>query len=173
VPAGSQTTKVTTPPSNVADKTNSMIKDGAKTPINEVKDVGEVFKSLIKNTGSTVSEFTSETNKSLEGIAQAGGRATLALGYLLNQLFDGISATVATGSGYLANSVRNIDDIVGDIPVVGMVTGTLDAVASNWSNAVGEMSDNGRKSRKKMFDSLREQLNRSSSRLSSTNSATI
>jgi len=158
---------------NVADKTNSMIKAGEKTPINNVENVGEVFKSLIKNTGSTVSDFTSETNKSLEEIAQAGGRATLALGYLLSQLFDGISATVATSSSYLANGVRNIDDMVGDLPVIGMVTGTLDAVTSNVSNAVGEMSANGRKTRKKMFDGLRERLNQSNSRLLSTeNSST-
>ncbi|XP_015377034.1 PREDICTED: uncharacterized protein LOC107171314 [Diuraphis noxia] len=167
VPAGSQSTKPPTTPS----KTASNVSD--KTPINNVENVGEIFKSLIKNTRSTVSDFTSETNKSLEEIAQAGGRATLALGYLVSQLFDGISATVATGSGYLANGIRSIDDIVGDLPVVGMVTGTLDAVTSHVSNAVGEMSANGRKTRKSMFDGLREQLNRSSSRLSSTeNSST-
>ncbi|KAL5237783.1 hypothetical protein ACI65C_005193 [Semiaphis heraclei] len=160
--ADTQPTKVATTPS----KTASKVVD--KTPIDDVENVGEVLMSMIKNTGSTVMDFASETNKSLEEVAIAGGRATLALGYLVSQLFDGVSATVATGSGYLANGVRNIDEVVGEYPVVGMVTGTLDAVTSHVSNAVGEMSANGRKTRKKMFDGLREQLNQSSSRLSST-----
>ncbi|XP_003245629.1 uncharacterized protein LOC100569335 [Acyrthosiphon pisum] len=147
--------------SEMVDKTNSMTNDGEKTPINGVEPVGDVFKSLIKNTGSAVSNVSSETGQSLKEIAQAGGRATLALGYLVSQLFDGLSATVATSSGYLASGVRNIDDIVGDLPILGTVTGTLDAVMTHVSNTVGEMSANGRKSRQKMFDGLREHLNRS------------
>lgn len=153
--------------SEMAGNTNSIIKEGTKIPINGVENVSEVFKSLIKNTGSTVSDVTSETGKSLKEIAQAGGRATLALGYLCSQLFDGLSATVATSSGYLASGVRNIDDVVGDLPILGTVTGTLDAVMTHVSNAVSEMSTNGRKSRQKMFQGLREQLDRSGGRLPS------
>ncbi|XP_060858035.1 uncharacterized protein LOC132935484 [Metopolophium dirhodum] len=172
VPQSSQTAST---PDNTAsetvDKTNSMTNDGTKTPINGVENVGDVFKSLVKNTGSTVSNVSSETGKCLKEIAQAGGRATLALGYLCSQLFDGLSATVATSSGYLASGVRNIDDIVGDLPILGTVTGTLDAVMTHVSNTVGEMSANGRKSRQKMIDGLREHLNRSSGRLPSNESS--
>jgi len=150
--------------SNALDKTNSMVTEGAKTAIKGVENVGDIFKSLVKNTGSAVSELGSEANKSLLEFAQGGGRGTLALGYLFSQLFDGLSATVATGSGYLASGVRNIDDIVGDWPVVGIVTGALDAVTTHVSNAVSEMSANGRNSRQKMFEGLRGQLNRSGGR---------
>jgi len=167
VPADSSTPVNTA--SEMVGTTNSM----TKTPINGVDNVGEVFKSLIKNTGSTVSDISSETSKSLKELAQAGGRATLALGYLCSQLFDGLSATVATGSGYLASGVRNVDDIIGDFPILGTVTGTLDTVMTHVSNTVGEMSANGRKSRQKMFEGLREHLNRSSGHLpSAENSGT-
>ncbi|XP_025190944.1 uncharacterized protein LOC112591362 [Melanaphis sacchari] len=155
--------------SNPTDQTDSISDNVEKPPINGVENVGDVFKSLIKNTGLTVSDLRDETGQSLKDIAHAGGRATLALGYLCNQLFNGISATVATGSGYLASGVRNIDDVVGDLPVVGLVTGTLDSVSTQLANTIGEISTNGRKSRQKMFESLREKLNRSSGRLPTTN----
>lgn len=171
MPADPPSTPIDDTASEMVGNANSMIKEGTKMPINGVENVGEVFKSLIKNTGSTVSDVTSETGKSLKEIAQAGGRATLALGYLCSQLFDGLSATVATSSGYLASGVRNIDDVVGDLPILGTVTGTLDAVMTHVSNAVSEMSTNGRKSRQKMFQGLREQLDRSSGRLPSAENA--
>jgi len=170
-----QNTETASTPGNTAsemvDKTNSMINDATKIPINGVENVGDVLKSLVKNTGSTVSNVSSETGKCLKDIAHAGGRATLALGYLCSQLLDGLSATVATSSGYLASGVRNIDDIVGDLPILGTVTGSLDTVMTHVSNTVGEMSANGRKSRQKMIDGLREHLDRSSGRLPSTGSS--
>jgi len=152
--------------SKAVDKTNSMIKNGTNQSINEMDNVVDAFKSLIKNTGSTVTDFGKETSKSLEEVAQAGGRATLALGYLCSKLFDGLSATVATSSGYLASGVRSINDIIGDWPVVGVVSGSLNAVTTQVANTLGEISTNGRKSRQKMFESLRGQLNQSGGRLS-------
>ncbi|XP_022169419.1 uncharacterized protein LOC111033127 [Myzus persicae] len=168
VPAEDQNAAASTPSSTASsalDKANSMVTDGAKTAINGVENVGDMFKTLIKKTGSAVSDLGSEANKSLGEIAKGGGRSTLALGYLFSQLFDGLSATVATGGGYLASGFRNIDDVVGDWPVVGLVTGTLDAVSTHVSNAVTEMSENGRNSRQKMFEGLRGHLNRSGSSL--------
>jgi len=150
-----------------------MIDNGQKYAIDGVEGVTEVFKSLIKNTGSTVSDLSNETSQSFKEVAQAGSRATLALGYLCNQLFNGLSATVATSSGYLATGVRTIDDVVGDWPVVGTVTGTLDAVTTQLANTVNEMSVNGRKSREKLFERLREQLNRKSGRLPATGDGDI
>jgi hypothetical protein len=137
--------------SKVTDQANSMIDNGQKYAIDGVEGVTEVFKE----------------------VAQAGSRATLALGYLCNQLFNGLSATVATSSGYLATGVRTIDDVVGDWPVVGTVTGTLDAVTTQLANTVNEMSVNGRKSREKLFERLREQLNRKSGRLPATGDGDI
>uniref|UniRef100_A0A2S2PGB8 Uncharacterized protein n=2 Tax=Schizaphis graminum TaxID=13262 RepID=A0A2S2PGB8_SCHGA len=157
----------------VVGQTNSMIDNGQKYAIEGVENVSEVFKSLVKNTGSTVSDLSNETSQSLKEVAQAGGRATLALGYLCNQLFNGLSATVATSSGYLATGVRTIDDIVGDWPVVGMVTGTLDAVTTQLANTVNEISVNSRKSREKLFERLRERLNRKSGRLPATGDVDI
>lgn len=147
---------------NISDQANSMIDNGKKQAIEGVENVGEVFKSLIKNTGSTVTDLRNETEKSLMDIAKAGGRVTLGLGYLCSQLFNALSATVATSSGYLASGVRNIDDVVGDWPIVGLVTGTLDTVTTQVANAVNEMSANGRKSRQKMIEALRERLDGSS-----------
>lgn len=154
--------------SNLSDKANSMIDNVKKPAIEGVENVGEVFKSLIKNTGSTVTDLRNETKKSLKDIAKAGGRVTLGLGYLCNQLFNVLSATVATSSGYLASGIRNIDDVIGNWPVVGLVTGTLDTVTTQVANTVNEMSANGRKSRQKMIDALREQLDGSSNQGEST-----
>lgn len=151
--------------STVVDKTNSMVQSGAKQTLRRVEDVGEVFKSLIKNTGATVMDFGKETSKSLEEITLAGGRATLAVGYLCSQLFNGLSATVATGTGYLASGIKNIDDVMGEWPVVGMVTSSINAVTTNLANTVGEMSESGQKSRNKMIENLREHLNQSGGRL--------
>ncbi|XP_026818810.1 uncharacterized protein LOC113557468 [Rhopalosiphum maidis] len=159
--------------SKVTNQTNSMIDDEQNYAIDGVEDVTEVFKSLIKNTGSTVSILSNETSESLKEVAQAGGRATLALGYLCNQLFNGLSATVATSGGYLATGVRTIDDVVGDWPIVGTVTGTLDAVTTQLANTFNEMSVNGRKSREKMFERLRKRLNRKSGRLPATGDGDI
>jgi len=145
--------------SNTSDQENSMIE---KQEIKGVENVGEVFKTLIKNTGSTVMNLTSETEKSLKDFAKAGGRVTLGLGYACNQLFNFLSATVATSSGYLASGVRNVDDVVGDWPFVGLVTNTLDTITTQVANTVNEMSANGRKSRQKMIDALRERLDGSS-----------
>ncbi|KAE9525214.1 hypothetical protein AGLY_014399, partial [Aphis glycines] len=140
---------------NTSDQANSMIE---KEEIKGVENVGDVFKTLVKNTGSTVMNLTSETEKSLKDLAKVGGRVTLGLGYVCSQLFNFLSATVATSGSYLASGVRNIDDVVGDWPVVGLVTNTLDTVSTQVANTFTEMSANGRKSRQKMIDTLRERL---------------
>lgn len=172
VPQSASVADSTSDDTNILDQTNSLIDNGKKQAIEGVENVGEVFKSLIKNTGSTVTDLKNETEKSLKDIAKASGRVTLGLGYLCSQLFNALSATVATSSGYLANGVRNIDDAVGEWPVVGFVTGTLDAVTTQVANAVNEMSANGRKSRQKMIDALRKRLDESSNLGASTVSTT-
>lgn len=152
------TTPVPQPASGTALDTSDQASMIEKEEIKGVENVGDVFKTLIKNTGSTVMNLTSDTEKSLKDLAKAGGRVTLGLGYVCNQLFNFLSATVATSGSYLASGVRNIDDVVGDWPVVGLVTNTLDAVSTQVANTFTEMSANGRKSRQKMIDSLRERL---------------
>lgn len=128
---------------------------------NVTQNTGNNISSLIKNAGSTITEFGTETGKSVEEAIRASGRVTLAIGNLCTQLFNGLSFTVATGTGYLANGFNGVDSYVGRVPVLGVVSSGLSKLVTGVSGTFSDISQHGRESRDKMFKELREQLNQS------------
>lgn len=130
--------------------------------------VSDNVTSLMQNVGSTVTDLGSEASKSVEEVFRAGGRATLAIGNLCTQLFNGLSFGVATGSGYLASGLNSVDGYLGNVPILGVVSSGLSKFVTGASSTVNDISENGRQSREKMFKDLREQLNQSGGYQSST-----
>lgn len=120
---------------------------------------GDGLTSLLTNTGDTIKDFGSETGKSVEEVLRAGSRATLAFGNLCTQLLNGLSLTLATGSGYLAMGLINVDGYLGKVPILGVVSSGISKLADGLATHVNEISESGRGSRKKLFKNLREQLN--------------
>ncbi|VVC44612.1 Hypothetical protein CINCED_3A005496 [Cinara cedri] len=132
------------------------------TTLNSIMDLTtDSLSGLIKNTGTTALDFSSETSKSLEEIIKAGGRVTLAIGNLCNELFGGVSAGLATGTDLLAMGTNNLDSFLGGVPVVGVVTGGLNGLMSGVSTTVNQMSNTGRESRQQLMKKLRSGINQS------------
>lgn len=119
--------------------------------------------TVLTDTGSSVIDTAKETTKSVEEVMKAGGRTTLAFGSMLSQLLNGMSATVATGTEYLASGVNSVDSYVNGWPVVGTLSGGVSKFVSGFSTAFSDISANGRQNRQKMFAKLREQLDQSAS----------
>lgn len=116
---------------------------------------------VLQNVGSTVMDFGSEVTKSVEEIMKAGSRPNLAVLDLLGTLFNAVSLSVAKGSEYLASGTNMVDGMLNGVPVMGVITGGVNNIATGLSSAVNEISATGRQSRKKFFDQLREKLNNS------------
>lgn len=106
-------------------------------------------------------DFGTQTSKSVELALKAGGGVTLAIGKLCTQLFNGLSAAVGLTTGYLAAGTGTVNDYLNGLPVVGVVTGGLNNVATGVSTTYNEVSTNGRQSRNKMFQTFEDQLNQS------------
>lgn len=120
---------------------------------------GDSVTSMLKNTGTTVMEFGSESSKSVEEAIKAGGRATLAIGSLCTQLLNGMSMTVASGMDYAASGLNGVHGYLGNLPVLGVLTGGLNKLGTSLSGTVNEMSQSGRESRRKLVKTLLGQLN--------------
>lgn len=144
-----------------ADTVSSSAKDAARAAGNAVGTAGDQLTSLVKGAASTVMDFGTEATRTVEEVIKAGGRASLAVGDLCTQLFDGVLSTAAAGSGYVASGSNVVHDYLGRVPVVRVVTGGLSNFMDSFSNTIGEVSANGRQSRRKMFDQLRGLLNNS------------
>lgn len=121
---------------------------------------GDGVTSLLRNAGTTVMEFGSESSKSVEEAIKAGGRATLAIGSLCTQLYNGLSSTVASGMDYAAGGLNGVHGYLGSLPVLGVLTGGLSQVTSGLSGTINDMSASGREARSKMVQTLLDQLNR-------------
>lgn len=144
----------------------------ADDPVAPESATGAAATSMLQNVGSTVMDLGSETGKSVEEVLRAGGRATLAIGNLCSQLFNGLSYTVATGSDYLASGLNSVDGYLGNVPVVGVVSSGLSKFVTGLSSYVGDISKNQQQGLEKMFNELFEQLNKSGGYLSSTGEST-
>lgn len=125
------------------------------------KSTSDGLASVITDTGTSVLDTAKETSKSVEEVMKAGGRTTLAIGSLVSQLLNGVSATVATGTEYLASGVSGVDSYTNGWPIVGTLTGGLSKFVSGFSSAFSDISANARGTRQKMFVKLREQLDQS------------
>lgn len=141
----------------------SGVADGVSSAVQGVSDsvngATQSYTDLLKNAGTTVMEFGSQSSQSAEEAIKAGGRATLAVGSLLTQLFNGLSLTVATGANYLSSGINSVDGYLGNLPIVGVITSGLSKVTAGLSDTVNEMSESGRGSRNKMVKNLLDQLN--------------
>lgn len=126
-----------------------------------VKTSTDNLMTALSDTSATVVDFSKEATKSVEEGIKAGGRATLALGTLASQIVNGLSATMATGSGYVANTFNGIDSVVGNWPILGVVSRGSSNFITGLSDTFNEISAKARSSRQKMFATLREQLNNS------------
>lgn len=135
------------------------------------KTTSDGLATVFTDTGSAVLDTAKETSKSVEEVIKAGGRTTLAIGSLVSQLLNGVSATVATGTEYLASGVNGVDSYMNGLPIVGTLTGGLSKFVSGFSSAFSDISANARGTRQKMFVKLREQLNQSSSGATATATA--
>lgn len=143
------------PESTVADSVSTAVIDTSDS----VNGAMHSMTDLLKNAGATVMEFGSQSSQSAEEAIKAGGRATLAIGSLLTQLFNGLSLTVATGANYLSSGISSVDGYLESLPVVGVITSGLSKVTAGLSGTINEMSESGRSSRNKMIKGLLDQMN--------------
>lgn len=137
-----------------------------------VKNTGDGLTSLLSNTGEIIKDLGSETSKSVEEVLKAGGRATLAFGNLCTQLLNGLSFTLAMGSGYLASGLNNVHGYLGRVPILGVVSSGISKFVDGLSTYVNETSESGRGSRRKMINNFREQLNGSGGNVDQSSTAT-
>jgi len=112
-------------------------------------------------TGTMLRDFGSESSQTVEEVLKATGRAALAIGNLGTQLFDGISGTAAVGTEYLATGTNQIHSYMGNLPILGVLTGGLSNFITDFSSKAMDLSTFGRERRQKMMNNLREKLNNS------------
>lgn len=155
-----------------ADTVSSSVKDASNAAGNAIGSTSDQLTSLVKGATTMVTDFGTEATRTVEDVMKAGGRATLAVGDLCTQLFDGVLSTAAAGSGYVASGSNAVHGYVGSLPVVRVITGGLSNFMDSFSNTFSEVSSNGRQSRRKMFDELRNKLNKSVAGSAATPAAT-
>lgn len=166
------TTDQSTVASSVLGGLKSSGQNAASAVNGAVSDTTENLSTLITNIGSTAMDFGNQTIKTVEEMAKASSRITLALFNLFNRVFNGVSATVATSTGYVSSGVGNVNGYLGSVPVVNMFSSGLNKVTSGLSKTINQMSSNGRLSRNEFFDGLRNSLDGNTDTTSSTSSST-
>ncbi|XP_025417763.1 uncharacterized protein LOC112688668 [Sipha flava] len=157
---------VDTPPAAAATDAANAVTAATDSAASTASDGG-----LLSSVSSTAMDFGSEATKSVEEMLKAGSRVNLAVLSLFDKLLGAVSLTVAKGSDYVASGAETVDGLLNGLPVVGVVTSGAKNLATGVSSTFNEISATGRKSRRKMFDQLREKLNNSNGAAAATAAA--
>lgn len=151
-----------------ADTVTNAVQGASTSANNAIDNTRESLADVIKTTGTVAMNLGSQTTQSLEDVAKTTGQTLVALLEFLSSGIDVAGKTVSTGGEYLSSGVSKVDSYLNNVPVVRMFSGGLNNLLSGITSAFGEATDNGRRSRQKMFRIFRNQQDSTTSAATNT-----